>query len=592
MKRNRRSCQGMTRRDFVSAVAALGAAAGAPGMLTACAGALKPGNPDAIFHNGRIVTLDGAGSMAGAVAVKDGAFSAVGSDSRIRALAGAGTRLVDLEGKTVVPGLIDAHSHPMETAMMEAGWVDCRYPGTTSVAKALQNIADWIRVKSVPAGKWVHVACSSASQNKFREQRLMTREELDAVAPGNPVAVANGAHMTVINSSAIATLGIRKGQARLKNGATVQLDANGNPTGVLTDAMGDIPLDLTASDLRSYYTGDIQRLWNQHGFTSVMAITPDTAIDVLRAIAGNPDSKPPSIRYTVSVWASPNGENMPADVSRFAMPAGADRSRYRFAGIKVWVDGENDARTGYMYDPYVGQFSTDPPGNRGTVVTEADACSRFVAIASRNRVIPMLHVSGDRAMDMGLDAYEALVKAGQANGVLRLEHFGDFQMSDAQLQRAKALVARGLRINVQPNWMLNLVKSDYANMGAARTETGFNFRNMIDAGLEPSAGCDMTGLYPENINPFLGIYAAVTRDSDSGPFLPQQAISITEALKMWTLWAAKSMGEGDVKGTIEVGKYADMTVLSKDVLAIAPADLRSVTTVKTIVGGEVVYSST
>lgn len=276
------------------------------------------------------------------------------------------------------------------------------------------------------------------------------------------------------------------------------------------------------------------------------------------------------------------------------MPANADSTRYRFSCIKVWVDGENDARTGYMNQPYIGSFTTDPPGNVGSPVLDQNAINTFVNIAKQNNIIHMLHVSGDRAMDMGLEAYETLVKAGKNPKIFRLEHFGVFQMYPSHLQRAKQLFGSGLKINVQPTWMLNLLQSDFDNMGPERASTGFLFRSMIDAGLEPAAGSDVTGIYPDNVNPFLGIYAAVTRSSDSpanSPFLPAEAVSVTEALKMWTIWAARSLGEDQVKGTIEAGKYADMAVLSDDVLTINPTNLKSVTVLKTIMAGEVVYSA-
>jgi len=582
---------GLSRRSFlltaVTAPAAL-AAARAPGA------APGPKAPDVVFVNGKVITMDAAGTIASAVAVTGGFVTAVGSTEMVRALAGAGTRVVDLGGKAVVPGFVDAHTHPMETAMMAASWVDGRYPKNKTVARVVQNVADWIKSKNVPRGVWVYVACSSASQNKFEEKRLPTKAELDAVAPDNPVVLANGAHMCVLNGAALRALGIRKGNATLKKGGTVQLDpATGEPTGVVTDGMADIPLSLTPEMLVSYYTKEIQRIWNRYGFTSVMAITPDSAVPVLQAVAANKGGNlpRPTIRYTISVWKGANGATMPADLGVFRMPAGSDASRFRFAGIKLWVDGENDARTGLMRDCYLGHFATDPGGDKGSLVTPQEGCNRFAVLAGRNGVFPMLHASGDSAMDIGLTACEELVKSGAKAPLFRLEHFGDFQVSPDQLRRAAALVPQGLRINVQPTWMLNLVRSDYENMGKKRAETGFNFRTLIDAGLEPSAGSDVTGIYPENVNPFLGIYAVVTRDSDDGLFLPRQAVSVVEALKMWTIWAAKALGEEKVKGSIEVGKYGDLAVLSDDPLTIPADKLKSVTVLKTVLGGDVVYSA-
>lgn len=550
-------------------------------------GQAKPAEAEAVFFNGKIVTLDGAGSTAGAVAVQNGKILKVGSVDEIKKLAGPSTRLVDLGGKTVVPGLIDAHCHPMEAMMMKETWVDCRYPKTPSVKQALINIADW--AKKTPKGKWIFAACVSASENKFAEKRLPTKAELDAVAPDNPLLLANGTHMGIANSAALKKLGIKKGMQRLPHGGSVILDKNGEPTGVLTDAQADVPTTPTVPELERYYSKDIQEFWGRHGFTSLLAITPAEALPVLQKVAQG--TTPPTIRYTTSIWTSANGKNMPEDLSKFQMPRGADPDWYRPGGIKVWIDGENDCRTGYMYEPYIGKFDTDPPGGKGTLVTDQPAANRFAAIARQAGVICMMHCSGDKATDIGLNAYDQASKSGGARTIRRIEHFGMFQLLDKQLQRAKEMKKQGLFISVQPTWLLDLVKADLENMGEPRARTGFQFRAMIDAGLEPAAGTDVTGIYLDNVNPFLAIYAAVTRQSDAGIFEPGQAISVTEALKMWTIWAAKSMGQGDVKGSIEPGKYADMTVLSDDILTMPKEGLKDVKTLKTIVGGKVVYEA-
>ena len=153
------------------------------------------------------------------------------------------------------------------------------------------------------------------------------------------------------------------------------------------------------------------------------------------------------------------------------------------------------------------------------------------------------------------------------------------------------MLFRSLYISVQPTWLLDLVKADLENMGEKRARTGFQFRAMIEAGLEPAAGTDVTGIYLDNVNPFLAIYAAVTRQSDAGLFEPAQAVTVTEAVKMWTVWAARSMGQADVKGTLEPGKFADLTVLSDDIFTMPKEGLKDVKALKTIVGGRVVYEA-
>jgi predicted amidohydrolase YtcJ len=555
-------------------------------MVAGFAGRAAAAAPEVIFFNGKIVTLDAAGSKVAAVAVQNGKFLKVGGNDEIKKLAGPTTRLIDLDGKTVVPGLIDAHCHPMETIYLKEDWVDCRYPKTQSLQQTLANIA--ARVKKTPKGQWIYAACVSASENKFVEKRLPTKAELDAVAPNNPVLLANGAHLCVINSLAIKRLGIKKGEGRLPHGATVILDKNGEPTGVVADAMGDISTTPSLAELEHCYTKGIQEFWNRQGFTSLLAITPAAALPVLKKVAL---SKTPTIRYTTSIWTAANGTNMPEDLSQFKMPPGVDPSWYRFGGIKDWVDGENDCRTGYMYQPYIGHEATDPPGGKGTLVTNQQGADRFATVAHKNGVMCMFHCSGDHATDIGLNAYAKVIKSGGPQTIMRIEHFGMFQLTDAQLARAKEMKKQGLYISVQPIWLLELVKADFENMGEMRARTGYQFHAMIDAGLEPAASTDMTGIYLGNINPFEAIYAMVTRQSDQGIFEPGQAISVTDALKMWTIWGAKTMGEADVKGSIEPGKYADLTVLSDDIFTMPKESLKDVKALKTIVGGKVVYEA-
>ncbi len=197
-------------------------------------------------------------------------------------------------------------------------------------------------------------------------------------------------------------------------------------------------------------------------------------------------------------------------------------------------------------------------------------------------------ISLDHSTDIGLNAYENVLKNGKPKNILRIEHFGVFMLSDEQLKRA---VDMGIKVSVQPAWLTTLANSNTENLGKERAATGFKFRSMIDAGLEPAAGTDVTGIYLVTLNPFLHMYATVTRNSDMGIFQAEQAISVTEAVKMWTIWAAKAMGEAEMKGSIEPGKYADMTVLSDDIFTITPEKIKDIKAAKTIVGGDIVYEA-
>ena len=543
--------------------------------------------PDVIFINGQFETLNVDQPKINAVAVKDEKIIATGSTNKIRSLATKNTKIIDLEQKFVIPGFVDAHTHPMETIWIKEDWVDARFPNTPSVKQALINISQ--RIKATPKDEWVFVACVSASENKFSEKRIPTKSELDAVAPNNPVILANGAHMAIANSLALKKLGVVKGVLKLPKGGGVLVDQNGEPSGVLTDAQGDIPASPSAAEIERYYKKDIAAFWNQYGFTSLLAITPVQALPVLQATSKSTDK--PNIRFSAAIWTAPNGMGMPNDLSVFEMPKEADPAYYRFIGIKAWIDGENDCRTGYMYEKYIGTIDTDPPGGKGTLVTTQDEANQFSKIASSNKKISMLHCSGDAATDIGLKAYLNNRQSNPSKTIQRIEHFGMFQLTNAQLKTAIAMKKYGLHFSVQPIWLLELVNADFENMGPDRAKSGFKFNTMIRSGLEPAAGTDMTGIYLGNIDPFKGIYASVTRQSDKGIFEPHEAISVRDALKMWTIWPAKAMGEERMKGSIQVGKFADMVVLSDNIFQIPHEKLKDVKPLTTIVGGRVVYQS-
>ena len=539
---------------------------------------------DVVYVNGKFLTLDTAKPLVEAVAVKNGRFIAVGEIDEISKLLGPVTTKVDLGGKFVLPGFVDGHTHPVETIWLKNDWVDARYPDTPSVKQALINISS--RVKTTPKDQWIYVAGVSASENKFLEKRVPTKAELDAVAPDNPVIMANGAHMAIANSVALRRLGVKKGTTTLPNGGTLLLDSNGEPNGVITDGMGDIPGAPTPEEIVRFYQSDIPKFWNQYGFTSMMAITQAAVIPLLHKAATS--SNTPSIRYSVSVWEAPNGDGIPSSLDKYEIPVAANPDFYRFVGIKAWVDGENDCRTGFMYEKYIGHQDIDPPGGHGHLVTPQAKANEIANIAKKNNKISMLHCSGDAAVDIGLNAYEQTPKSS-IQPIQRIEHFGVFQLNDSQLERAKALKKQNFHFSVQPIWLLELVNADFENMGIERSKTGFKFNTLINAGLEPAASTDMTGIYLHNINPFRAMYAAVTRKSDIGLFEPQEAISVEDAIKMWTIWPAKAMGEENDKGTITVGKFADFTVLSQDLTKIPKDSIKDVFVEQTIVGGKVAY---
>ncbi len=557
-------------------------------MLLACAsasaGAEAPAAAESVFLHGRILTLDATGTMVQAVAVKDGRILATGSDATIRRLAGAQTTVIDLQGRTVLPGFIDGHVHPSFAVRMIERYLDGRIATTPSVAVLLRKIAT--RAAQTPAGEWIIVAGSSSSQTRFAERRIPTRAELDSVTSTSPVMFLNGSHESVVNSRGLDVLGIKHGVHELK-GAYIELDADGEPTGVIREGLAIFPDQrIPDDDLRRYYSSVIPQMWNAHGYTSMYAIAPLNQLGVLKELA---QGKPTTLRYTIAVHADPAGRYLPAALDGLAFAPTADPAWYRLAGVKVWVDSDVPMRGGAVTVPYAGAA-----GGHGLLNTTQEELDALALRAHRAGLAFLAHATGDRATAMALTAFEH-VQAQDGPGapargaaLQRIEHFGEFMLGPDDLARAKRL---GVMVNVQPGWIYTLANSTIENLGAERARGAFRFRDMIDAGLEPGFGTDLTGIVLETFDPFLHVWAAVTRMSDVGVFVPAQAVSVTEALRMLTIWSARAQGEGAIKGSIEPGKLADMVVISDDIMRIPPSAIRDLKVLKTIVGGRVVYQA-
>lgn len=550
-------------------------------LFAEASGAVTAEPADTVFINGRVLTLDERGTEVQAIAVRDGRILATGSTRKLRRLAGPQTEVVDLQGRTVLPGFVDGHAHTALAVRMIERYLDGRFATTPSVAVLLEKIA--ARASTAPAGQWLIVAGSSSSQTRFAERRLPTRAELDRAAPSVPVMFLNGSHEAVVNSLGVKMLDLQPGVAEMR-GAHIELDADGEPTGVFQEGMMLFPdLRIPPADLERYYSRVIPETWNARGYTSVYTLAPLDQWPVLRKLA---QGAPATLRYTIGLHADPGGRLVPAALDAFALPASVDPAWYRLAGIKAWVDSDLPMRGGAVSEPYAGD-----PGAHGILnLTQAELDA--LALRTRRAGFAFLaHATGDRATAMALDAFEH-VQQGQggpaAPGTLRIEHFGEFMLGPGDLERAKRL---GVSVNVQPGWIYTLANSTIENLGAERARGAFQFRSMIDAGLEPGFGTDLTGIVLETLDPFLHVWAAVTRNSDAGVFVPEQAVSVDEALRMLTIWSARAQGEDAVKGSIEPGKLADLVVISRDIRKIPPDEIRGLQVLQTIVAGKVVYTA-
>jgi len=536
---------------------------------------------DTVLYNGKIVTADKDFHIAQAVAIRDGKFVAVGTNGDIRALAGPRTASIDLQGRTVLPGLIDTHAHLESAGMAEytAGMGRAR-----SVAEALSIIRE-MAARTRP-GQWI-IGSGWHPPSQLAEHRYLTRQEIDSVAPNNPVFLPTVGHFVMVNSAALKLAGITKDTPNPAGGEIEKDKATGEPTGVLaesaihlvSDIVPEWPLDVRATQLKKGMA-----VFNSYGLTSVVsgAVTPRD-LSVYQTIHSRNEQ---TIR--VSVMFTPTGETIPSvsleDWEKFFARTGAysdfGDEWLSFSGIKLAIDGGMTLRTAAMREAY-----PDDPSYHGFLTMKPERLKALVSIANRYNWRVGIHCVGDAAIDTVLDAYEAADKEKSIRDRRFILIHASLIRPD-QMRRAKQL---GVRADVQNSFMWNKASTVARFLGRPTADRAIPTRTLIDVmGLDHiGAGTD----FPVNpVNPFITMYVAVTRkDMDGEVYGKDQAITREEAIRLYTSAAARYTFSERRTGSIEPGKAADLVVLSADILTIPDEAIKNLQAVRTIVAGRTVF---
>jgi predicted amidohydrolase YtcJ len=524
---------------------------------------------DTILVNGHVITVDARFSIAQAVAIAGGRFTAVGSNDAIRTLAGPQTTTIDLHGQTVIPGLADDHLHDA------GGGPGVDLSRTRSIGDVLAAIA--ARVKTSRPGDVV-VTNSDWHEAQLKEHRLPYRTDLDTVSPDNPVVVVRGGHEYILNSAALAKWHVTK-QTPQQPGGRITRDQRGELNGELIDRAKSLVQLPPAPPLTIDALVEQHKKLNAAGLTSIRY--PGASVQQYRLLQEMEKRGILTLRVS-QLLRFPSADS--ADAIRAAIAASTVKSDegdewVRIGGMKLAVDGGFEG--GWMRDPYV-----EPWGEHGTFrgvnTMKQAAYTDVVRELNREGWRVATHAVGDAAIDEVLAGYEAANAEKSIRGRRWTIEHGFIPQPD-QFPRMKAL---DLVISAQDH--LYLAGPSLVNYwGPARAARTTPVRTYLDQGFVVAAGTDSAVVpYP----PLWVIYHFVSRDTISGGVMgADQKISRREALQLSTINNAYLTFEESVKGSIEPGKLADLVVLPDDILTVPDKRIEQMQVELTMVGGKVVY---
>jgi predicted amidohydrolase YtcJ len=531
-------------------------------------GAQAPPPPDTIFVNGHVVTVDTRFSIAEAVAVTAGKFTAVGTTASVRALAGPSTKVIDLLGQTVIPGLADGHLHDA------GGGPGVDLSRARSMADVLAAIT--ARVKASRPGELI-VSNSDWHEAQLKEQRLPYRGDLDRVSPANPVVLVRGGHEYILNSAALTRWKITKDTPQVAGGRITRGE-DGELNGELVDRAKSLVQLPPAPPLTIEALAEQHRKLNAAGLTSIRY--PGASVEQYRLLQEMARRGTLTIRVNQLLrFPADDGLKMRAAIDASGIKPDEGDEWVRIGGMKLGVDGGFEG--GWMREPYA-----EPWGEHGTFygvnTMRRSAYTDIVRELNRMGWRVATHAVGDAAIDEVLAAYEVANKERSIGGRRWTIEHGFIARAD-QLPRMKAL---DLVISAQNHLYLagpSLVKY----WGAERAAFTTPMRAFLDAGFVVAGGTDSAVVpYP----PLWVIYHFVTRDTITGGVLgADQKISRPEALRVETINNAFLTFEERTKGSIEPGKLADLVVLPADILTCPEKLIEQMQVSMTVVGGRIVF---
>ncbi len=540
-------------------------------LASGCVPRLPPA--EIVIRNGTIYTAIDRQPLVEAVAVTDGHIVFVGSDSEANDYVGPETRVIDLEGNTAVPGFIDSHYHlsgvgNRERTLNLEGTSDLEdFLGRVKAAVALRDTGEWVTGRG-----WIEA--------QWPEPTFPTRQDLDSVSPDNPVYLTRAdGHAGVANSQAVRLAGVTRETVN-PFGGEIMKDSRGEPHGMFLDAAQGLIQDQIPSTTEADRIGNLEvgiETALREGWTTIHV--PGGSFAEIERLKRLYEDGLPGLRIYYAVRGP--GEDVDRLLEQGA-EIGLYDNRLTIRTIKVAIDGALGSRGAWLLEPYADYDTAGFP------TQDIDEVYRVVEEALRQGVQVMIHAIGDRANREVIGMYERAQEAvpvaerGVGEPRLRIEHLQIVHPDD--LPR---LAGAGIIASMEPSHAITDLHFAPTRLGIDRLRGAYAWRDVIDRGVIIAGGSDAP---VEPGDPRIEFYAAVARKDLQGfqgdGWHPEQTVSREEALKMFTIWGAMAAFEEDIKGTLEPGKLADITVFSKNIMAVPENEILDAETVMTIVGGK------
>lgn len=528
-------------------------------------------NNKTAFINGKVYTVNENQPLAQAVVVQDSKIIFVGSDDDAKKIIDKNTDVVDLNGKLMLPGFNDNHVHFLTGGFYLLG-IDLRPANSTSEFKQiLKDYAKRYPGKWITGGYWDH--------EKWEVKDLPSKEMIDEVVSDQPVFVERlDGHMGVANSYALKLAGITKETENPDGGLIVKDPKTGEPTGVLKDnAMEILTKHIPDATEEENYDALLAAL-NEAKRLGVTSIQDMSYLDALTVYERAKNEGILTCRI-FSRWAIADYKYL----VKKNIKAGYGDNLIRIGSLKGFADGSLGSSTAWFFEKYVQDTTTS--GLAMDIITDG-SMEKWCMDADKNGLQICVHAIGDKANSYMLDLYAKIIKENPKwDRRFRIEHAQHVRFDDI-----KRFAELGVIASVQPYHCIDDGVWAEKRIGPERLKYTYPFKSFLDAGVKLCFGTDW---YVAPLNPLLGIYAAVTRRTLDGKnpdgWIPEQKITVEDAIKCYTLNSAYASFEEKIKGSIETGKLADLVVLSDDILSIDPVRIKDTEVIMTIFDGKIIY---